>query len=452
MWEWDWQGAPRELQRPILGRWAALAVRIDHDVPVPPPVVTRVLDGDGAVLAEGLDQAAPPTTVSTDSGVWRTEYVFELPGSLYQAGHQLVHVIDPDDVLAETNEDDNVGEPIVLYGDRLEPFRVTFFPLHFTGDPPPQADAESLMFATRAFLPIAEDYEVEIAAPVESGATSLSLLLDEIRARWNAEGGRNDYYHGVFLFPWPGSSESTRLRTAGIAEVPGNVAVSTLSSSGVVAHEFGHNLSLRHPPGCGATNSDPNYPYVNGALGPVAGWDVNWRRFVSGDDEGYTDVMSYCGRYEFISGYQYRIASGWRPRVFPVSGAPGVPGVQQAAQEGGLGPLPGEMQLLTAESDDGSGLALSGRIDASGRWSLTHARGADRGPRAPAPDGQFTLILLDGAGVELYREPLSLSLLSHSDEAGWAARTPVPESPVREVVILDAQGVEVLREALPVLE
>ena len=452
MWEWDWQGAPLEHQRPILGRWAALAVRIDHDVAIPPPVVTRVLDGQGAVLAEGLDQAAPPSTVSAASGGWRTEYVFELPGSLYRAGHQLVHVIDPDDTLAETDEDDNAGEPIVLYGDRLEPFRVTFIPLHFTGDPPPQADADALMFATRAYMPIAEDYEVEIAAPVESGARSLSGLLDEIRARWNAEGGRNDYYHGVFLFPWPGSSESGRLRTAGLAELPGNVAVSTLSSPAVIAHEFGHNLSLRHPPGCSATNADPSYPYANGALGPVAGWDVNWRRFVSGNDEGYADVMSYCGRYEFISGYHYRIASSRRPRALPVSGAPGVPGVQPSAQGGGLGPLSGGAPVLTAESDADGGLALSGRIDESGLWSLTHAQGTDRGPRAPAPEGQYTLILLDGTGVELYREPLSVSLLSHSDEAGWAARTPVPASPVREVVIVDAQGVEVLREALPGLE
>ena len=319
------------------------------------------------------------------------------------------------------------------------------------------------MFATRAFLPIAEDYEVEIAAPVESGATSLPQLLDEIRARWNVEGGLNDYYHGVFLFPWPGSSETGRLRTAGIAATPGNVAVSTLSSPGTIAHEFGHNLSLRHPPGCGATNADSSYPYADGALGPVAGWDVNWRRFVSGDDAGYADVMSYCGLYEFISGYHYRIASSRRPRDFSVSGAPGVQSAAQGegvgAQAGGAGPqgggagtLPGGTPELTPESDADGGLALSGRIDSSGQWSLTHTQGTDRGPRAPAPDGQFTLILLDGAGVELYREPLSVSLLSHSDEAGWAARTPVPASPVRQVVIVDAQGVEVLREELQGLE
>ena len=446
MWEWDWQGVPREHQRPILGRWAALAVRIDHDVAEPPPVITRVLNSEGVVLAESLDRAAPRTTESTGSGGWRTEYVFELPGRLYRAGNQVVHVIDPDDNLAETDEDDNTGEPIVLYGDRLEPFRATFFPLHYTGDPPPEVDAASLMFATRAYMPIAEDYHVEIAPPIESSATSLTQLLNEIRARWNAEGDRNEFYHGVFLFPWPGSGESGRVRTSGIAELSGNVAVSTLSSSATVAHEFGHNLSLRHPPGCGAANVDPGYPYANGALGPVAGWDLNWRRFVSSEDTDYTDLMSYCGRYEFISDYQYRIASSRRPRSFSVSGTPGV---QSSGQAGGSGPLSAGAPLLTPESDADGGLALSGRVDASGQWSLTHVQGTDRGPRAPAPDGQFTLILLDGDDAELYREPLSVSLLSHSDEAGWTARTPVPASPVRQAVILDAQGVEVLRVELP---
>ncbi len=54
--------------------------------------------------------------------------------------------------------------------------------------------------------------------------------------------------------------------------------------------------------------------------------------------------------------------------------------------------------------------------------------------------------------MELYREPLSINVLSDGGEAGWAARTPVPTRPVRQAVILDAQGVEVLREALQVVE
>lgn len=42
--------------------------------------------------------------------------------------------------------------------------------------------------------------------------------------------------------------------------------------------------------------------------------------------------------------------------------------------------------------------------------------------------------------------------LSEGSEAGWAARTPRPANPVSDVVILNAVGVEVLREALPTME
>ena len=102
--------------------------------------------------------------------------------------------------------------------------------------------------------------------------------------------------------------------------------------------------------------------------------------------------------------------------------------------------------------DGAGGLALSGRVDASGAWSLTHTQTTEKEPRPPAPDGDFTLILFDEDGVELYSEPLSVMAVSHGGEAGWAARTPNPTRPAREVAILNAQGVTVLREALPALE
>ena len=456
VWEWDWLGDPAEHQRPVLGRWAALAVRIDHEVPVPPRVITRVLGSQGSVLSDRLAEAAPPSTVSTGSGGWRTEYVFELPGSLYQSGNRIVHVIDPDDDLAETNEEDNAGEPIHLYGDALSPFRAKFFPLYFPGDEPPSVDAESLMAGTRAYLPIADDFHVEVAPARQSNAADLGELLDEIRALWNAEGDRDEFYHGVFAWPWLGD-DSRRARTAGVAVLNGNIAVSTIAPSHVIPHEFGHNFGLRHTPGCGATSVDFNYPYPGGGLGAQAGWDVNWRRFVSNDDEEHTDLMSYCGQYAFVSDYNYRHASLYRLRNHS---ATGTLGVQAFTQSGGTAQRtprsanqtsPGTPRTIQA-SDAGGGLALSGRIGSSGEWSLTHAQSTDKGPRAPAPEGPFTLILFDGDGEELYREPLTISVVSHGGEAGWAARTPVPTRPVRQVVILDAQGVEVLREALQVLE
>ena len=484
VWEWDWRGDPVEHLRPVQGRWAALAVRIDHETPEPPPAATRVLDSEGNVLADRLDRAAPVTTASAGSGRWRTEYVFGLPGRLFQAGNRVVHVIDPENVLAETGEDDNEGEPIALYGEAFSPFRATFIPFHAPNDEPPDVDVDSLMFTTRAFLPIADDYRVDIAPARESSAFSLSQLLDEVRALWNAQADRDEYYHGVYIWPWRGD-ESGRRRTAGIAELSGNVAVSTISDPDIIAHEFGHNLSLQHTPGCGAANIDAGYPYGNGELGPDAGWDVNWRRFVDNDDHDHTDLMSYCGLHAFVSDYQYRRALNYRRALHPAAaGAAGVAGVGTlaplgVAAQGGAGVVgqaaagsagsagqaaagsagqaasgsagqAGSGSLRTGPaSNEGGGLALSGGVDSSGQWRLTHAVGTDRGPRAPAPDGQFTLILYDAGGAELYREPLSIRLLSEGGEAGWAARTPAPASPAHEVAILDADGREVLRQELP---
>ena len=474
VWEWDWQGDPEEHQRPVLGRWAALAVRVDHEVPTPPRVITRVLDGEGSVLSERLAEAAPASTVATNSDAWRTEYVFELPGRLYQSGNQVIHVIDPDNELAETDEDDNIGAPIRLYGEKLAPFRATFIPLHFEGDEPPAVDAEALISGVRAYLPIADDYEVKVAPAHESDARDLEELLDEVHAIWNAEGDADEYYHGVYVWPWLGGNIGSP-RTAGIALLNRNVAVSVLAPSRVVPHEFGHNLGLQHPPGCSAGNVNSTYPYRDGGLGPIAGWDVQWRRFVSNDDESHTDLMSYCGRYEFVSDYHYRNALAYRLRRHPARSAIGVPSLARsslaarqasvavsqspsgtqppilATDDGNGLASPGEQQQ-SLEPDIVAGLALSGRVDASGQWSLTHARTADRAPRSPAADGPFTLILLDHDGEEIYREPLSLSVLSHGNEAGWAARTPVPTEPVQQVAIVDAEGLEMLRQELPAFE
>ena len=455
VWEWNWRDDPEEHLRPVLGRWAALAVRVDHEIPEPPPVITRVLDSQGSVLAERLGEAAPPTTESTGSGRWRTEYVFELPGSLYRAGHQVVHVIDPDDELAETDEGDNTGEPIRLYGTALAPVRVTFVPLHFPGDAPPVLDAEYLMSGIRAYLPVGDDYQAAIAPAHQSRATDLDGLLDEVTALWNAEGDRDEYYHGLYLYPWLGG-DTRSPRTAGIAILNGNAAVSALYPSNVVPHDFGHNLNLLHPPGCSATSTDGLYPFREGGLGPVAGWDVKWRRYVSEADEGHTDVMSYCGRFEFVSAYHYRKALNYRMANHPARRTLAVQPLEWVAlaAQGGLaaqGTTSAQQSPTTLEADAGGGLTVSGRIDSSGQWSLTHAQTTDRGPRAPDPDGPYTLILLDADGEELYREPLSANALSHGGEASWAARTPLPASPVRQVAILDPEGLEVLREELPAL-
>ena len=449
VWSWNWTDEAVEHQRPVLGRWAALAVRVEHETPEPPLVATRVLDDDGAVLAGSLEQAAPPITESAGSGRWRTQYVFDLPGALYRAGNRIVHVIDPDDDMPETDEADNVGEPVVLYGIDTPRLRMTFIPVHFPGQAASPLDAGLLMRGIRAFWPVADDFEALVGEPLETVAANQYELLAEVRARWNAEADEDEFYYGIFSEPWTGGR--------GVAYRPGRVAVSELSEFNTIPHEFGHNLNLRHPPGCDVRFPDRRYPYPNGQLGPHSGWDANWRRVVSQDDEAYADVMSYCGRYRFVSDYHYRKAlQYWSTRGFVTPAAAGLSGLFS-----GGSPMPGPASAGRASagalpsplnSQRTGAIALSGRIDANGVWSLTHAQATTKGPRPPAPNGMYTLVLFDGDGRELYREALTADALSDGGESGWAARVPAPPRAAAAVAILNGTGEAVLREALPGLD
>ena len=444
VWEWNWRDEAVEFQQPVLGRWAALAVRIDHETAAPPPVATSVLDGGGeALAARRLAEAAPPVTVATAPGQWRTEYVFDLPGALFQEGNRIVHVIDPDNDMPETDETDNAGEPIPLYGVAVPHLRMTFIPVYFPGQEPPALDAGLLMRGIDALWPIAGDFEATLAAPLESEAANQYQLLNEVRALWNAEADPDEFYYGIFTEPWTGGR--------GVAYRPGRVAVSEFTEFNTIPHEFGHNQDLRHPPGCGVSYPNRRYPYPDGGLGPHPGWDANWRRLVTDEDESYADVMSFCGTQQFVSDYHYReVLEFWQedgPQQRPASVL--IPVLADSGFGAGAAAADGAPGHAVAEPESSGGVALSGWIDAAGEWRLTHVRGTEKGPRAPSPYGAYTLVLFDAQGRELYREPLAADPLSDGPEAGWAARVPIPPRPAREVAILDARGVAVLRTALP---
>ena len=288
------------------------------------------------------------------------------------------------------------------------------------------------MRGTYAYFPISGDYETKIAPAIELDSSSTGEMLTEVRKLWNLEGDADEFYHGITMQP-----------IGGRAALSGWVALSQAATYSTIPHEFGHNLSLRHPPGCNAAGPDHDYPYREGKLGPSRGWDHNWHRFVSGEIERFGDVMSYCTEIDFISDYHYRKAwDYWRARG-PYSSTSSV--TTAAVTTDGTPTV--STQAASAEATQS--LALSGGISAEGVWSLGQAQISERGPRPPAEDGEYRLILFDAAGVQVYEEPLALIEISDSDESFWAARTPMPLRTAAEVVILDAQGNEVLRQSLP---
>ena len=75
-----------------------------------------------------------------------------------------------------------------------------------------------------------------------------------------------------------------------------------------LAHELGHNMSLRHAPCGGAIAADMAYPYNGGAIG-AWGYDFEQERIVSASL--YKDLMGYC-EPEWISDYHFARAMGFR--------------------------------------------------------------------------------------------------------------------------------------------
>ena len=454
----DFDGKPVNIQKPIIGRWAMLAVSVLHGVPEPPLVITRVLDPDGLVLDESLAEAASPGTNSTGDGNWLTEYYFDVPGALFQAGNRFVHVIDPENELVETDEEDNVWEPFTVQGQAPPAFRVTFVPIQLATDNEGwheeyDLDPEALMSTAWANLPIADDFEARTGSVLRSNSARDTFdAIKELELLWNREAGANEFYHGLLS----GFTDAT-----GIAQLAGRVAVSVIYPPAIIGHEIGHNLTLKHTPGCGAESSDESYPYPEGKLGPTTTWDVNWRRFETGADDRFGDTMSYCtdSRFGFdsISDYHYRKAADYWLSFRPRTGTSGVSaspvvtaeGELRTSPEGGAGT---DSQSAASATEEAGSFALAGRIGAAGGWSMAQAELSRRSPRPPPANGEFTLILFDNAGERVYVEPLAVIERNHSDESLWAARTPLPARAAREILILDAQGNEMLRRLLPELE
>ena len=166
--------------------------------------------------------------------------------------------------------------------------------LQMAADMEANPQGHELLKATRTLLPVGE-INVRAHEPVWTSSNIGYDVLRETDAIRVLEGDVG-HYMGMMDFRYP----------AGVARIGGRVSASSPNKF-VIAHEFGHNMSLEHAP-CGSPfSTDISFPYADGAIG-AWGYDFEHERLV---EPGHADLMSYCNP-KWISDYYFTKALRFR--------------------------------------------------------------------------------------------------------------------------------------------
>ena len=341
---------------------------------LPPATATFYVDDDETYSVE-IDGRSEPIPTEIDEGSLDRSLNVTIPDSVIEEGLSVVIEIDPDSTIdAEILTAKRIPESgeLDLGVEGVPDFELTAIPFLYTADPDSSviedvegmADDEEdheLLHETYDLLPI-EEMSVEDHAPVEIASRSGFAVLARTRAIRAAESG-SGYWMGLM----PSFSD-----VRGVADgIPGTSSAS-VTKAWIVAHELGHNLSLRHAPCGGAGGSDPAYPYEGGGIG-AWGYDHRGESLIDKDEA--KDVMTYCGP-RWISDYHFTNAFGHRT-------------VQ-------------EMSHGEARSRTGPSLLVWGSRSPSGELSMDPALLVEGRSLLPEARGDYTLTGLDAEGRELF--------------------------------------------------
>ena len=468
----------------LLGRAMTVAARVGMEVPEPVPQLQLSLrDASGRTWTSDAVPVSSARLVAVDSqsesGLWESEYVYELPADWVESGLRANFSIDFLNRIEETNENDNTAT-LTIDGHAVPDFDVTLVPIVFSGDTP-AVNTDLYMAVIGDLLPIG-GYRAQVGRVLDLSNRNLGLgntdlsrdtALRELLQRWNAEAGENEYYHGVMS-----SGEVGIGGFGGAALVNGKVAVShfihedcridiNFCGAGVQAHEIGHNFGLVHLPGrcSGPGPVDQAFPYDDAGIGPRRGWVASRDRFVNpGDEDQHYDVMGYC-EPRFVSDYNYNKMVEYRlsGTVQPPSGSGRAGPTLEIGSEASLlsfmpppsvayatPPGPASvfgstdlvLEVADIVEDTGPSLAFTGAVDEYGLWSTIGIDASTQPPRSANAVGEYFFTLQDAFQREIYREPMALLTTAHGEMSrSWAVRVPVPDHTPAFLAILDASGV-----------
>ncbi|MCY3765936.1 MAG: M66 family metalloprotease [Gemmatimonadetes bacterium] len=322
----------------------------------------------------------------------------EVPASVIVPGLEMVIEVDPrgvvDPALGVTKRIPVSGR-LAVDVRRVPPFRLTLIPLLWEAEPDPSVveavsdmaadpNGHELLRYVRTLMPI-EELLVVARDPVITSTQDIGKRLSQVEAIRIMEGG-SGYWMGVFKYIF-NPEFGTVPSTVGIANVQGWASVSILNPS-TIAHELGHNLSLRHSPCGGAGSLDPWFPHSGGSIG-AWGYDFERRRLVPPD---IADVMGFCPGENWISDYFFNKALR-----------------HHLANDGAAS------AKLTTQANSGPTLLLWGGRDKDGVPYLDPAFVVDAMPTLPDAAGEYSIEGANAGGVPIFSYTFDMPVLGDAE-------------------------------------
>ena len=274
------------------------------------PEVVAVFTGPEGdeVHRVAMTRHANQIPTDADEGNLELSYNAVIPGEIIVPGVEMVVEVDPEGTVpftagSETRFPGHGSAPLNVVA--VPPMQLALVPVITTTEPDTSvlswvrgisADSPQLELLRHAF-PFAkfsvsprEPYYTSQNLATTVGQVALFGELEAVRA---SEGGMG-YYYGVVA--------DLGGAIGGRGQRPGWVSIG-VRSPGTLAHEVGHNLSLRHAP-CGDPDGvDPDFPYPDGSIG-VWGYDFRNGSLVPPDRS--KDIMTYCDTLPWLSDYFYQ--------------------------------------------------------------------------------------------------------------------------------------------------
>ena len=374
-------------------------------VTLPTVLVRFYVDGMERHVEEIIPATPHPIPAHVDEGDLTASANAQVSGDLIRSGLELVIEIDPDSTLDPSL---GVARRIPAEGRlavdvrEMAVFDLTIIPFLWT--PLPDSSLVDLVEAMSAnpqdhgklrmtadLLPVGK-MRVTAHAPVETSSNSGYHVLSETGAIRAMEGGTGHWMGMLHGFSDVG----------GVAGLGGRTSAS-VSSGSTIAHELGHNFSLRHAPCGGPRYIDSRFPDPSGRIGAWGyavreGQLVSYRTF---------DLMSYCfpewiSPYHFTKALEYRIWEG------------------QAGSRMAAAPV--------------RSLLLWGGADSTGTPYLEPVFVVEAPPSLPDRGGPWTLAGRSADGADLFSLPFDIPAIADAGEGAGGFAFVLPVGPAWEAL------------------